>query len=196
MSAVVGLYTTTPFLYWMTQTSLLLLLWTQEWEIYNFSGDAHPMHLHLVGVYVVGRYPITYDSRADEDGFCDVTDPAELNGKEGALSHFPSSCCCRSFPIQMLIFTFISTLFRVSTGICLAEKESIQHNVRAIIVRKNSCQKHRSYRLLYSCFFQIRAPAEQALRHTSQKPAMRDTTRVTLLRLVRSTPPKSVGART
>ena len=28
---------------------------TEEWEIYNFTADAHPIHLHLVRFQVVGR---------------------------------------------------------------------------------------------------------------------------------------------
>ena len=30
----------------------------EEWEIYNFTEDAHPIHLHLVEFQVVGRTPI------------------------------------------------------------------------------------------------------------------------------------------
>ncbi len=35
---------------------------TEEWEIYNFTGDAHPVHLHLVHFEILGRNAITYDS--------------------------------------------------------------------------------------------------------------------------------------
>lgn len=35
---------------------------TEEWEIYNFTGDAHPVHLHLVHFEVLGRNEITFDS--------------------------------------------------------------------------------------------------------------------------------------
>jgi FtsP/CotA-like multicopper oxidase with cupredoxin domain len=31
---------------------------TEEWNIYNFTEDAHPIHLHLVRFAVVGRAPI------------------------------------------------------------------------------------------------------------------------------------------
>jgi FtsP/CotA-like multicopper oxidase with cupredoxin domain len=31
---------------------------TEEWEIYNFTEDAHPIHLHLVRFEVVGRRAI------------------------------------------------------------------------------------------------------------------------------------------
>jgi spore coat protein A, manganese oxidase len=43
----------------------------EDWVIFNFSGDAHPIHLHHVKFRVVARYPIVYDSNADEDGNCD-----------------------------------------------------------------------------------------------------------------------------
>ena len=32
---------------------------TELWEIYNFTADAHPIHLHLVGFQVVNRQPLT-----------------------------------------------------------------------------------------------------------------------------------------
>lgn len=34
---------------------------TEEWEIYNATGDAHPIHLHLVNFEVVGRQEYTAD---------------------------------------------------------------------------------------------------------------------------------------
>jgi spore coat protein A, manganese oxidase len=37
----------------------------EEWEIYNFTGDAHPIHLHLVNFEIVGRQAITFE--ADEE---------------------------------------------------------------------------------------------------------------------------------
>jgi len=42
---------------------------TEEWEVWNMTGDAHPVHLHLVHFEVVGRQEINFDSNADEDGF-------------------------------------------------------------------------------------------------------------------------------
>jgi FtsP/CotA-like multicopper oxidase with cupredoxin domain len=41
----------------------------EEWEIWNVTGDGHPVHLHLVYFEVVGRQEIVFDSNADEDGF-------------------------------------------------------------------------------------------------------------------------------
>lgn len=37
---------------------------TEVWEVYNFTGDAHPIHLHLVNFEVLGRNEITFT--ADE----------------------------------------------------------------------------------------------------------------------------------
>jgi FtsP/CotA-like multicopper oxidase with cupredoxin domain len=34
---------------------------TEEWEVYNFTGDAHPVHLHLVNFEILGRNEITFD---------------------------------------------------------------------------------------------------------------------------------------
>ena len=34
---------------------------TEEWEIYNFTGDAHPIHLHLVNFEILGRQALTFD---------------------------------------------------------------------------------------------------------------------------------------
>jgi FtsP/CotA-like multicopper oxidase with cupredoxin domain len=40
---------------------------TEEWEIWNGTGDAHPVHLHLVHFEIVGRREIVWDSRTTED---------------------------------------------------------------------------------------------------------------------------------
>jgi FtsP/CotA-like multicopper oxidase with cupredoxin domain len=42
---------------------------TEEWEIWNMTGDAHPVHLHLVHFEVLGRQEINLDSNVDADGF-------------------------------------------------------------------------------------------------------------------------------
>lgn len=42
---------------------------TEEWEIWNMTGDAHPVHLHLVHFEILGRAEISWDSNADADGF-------------------------------------------------------------------------------------------------------------------------------
>jgi FtsP/CotA-like multicopper oxidase with cupredoxin domain len=42
---------------------------TEKWEIWNMTGDAHPVHLHLVHFEILGREEIKWDSNADDDGF-------------------------------------------------------------------------------------------------------------------------------
>jgi FtsP/CotA-like multicopper oxidase with cupredoxin domain len=49
-------------------TELPTLDTTEEWEIYNFTGDAHPVHLHLVHFEILGRNTITYDSDEGDPG--------------------------------------------------------------------------------------------------------------------------------
>ena len=50
---------------------------TEEWEIWNVTGDAHPVHLHLVHFDILGRQEIKWDENADDDGFIPAnTDPA------------------------------------------------------------------------------------------------------------------------
>jgi FtsP/CotA-like multicopper oxidase with cupredoxin domain len=43
----------------------------EEWHIANVTGDAHPVHLHLVHFEVVGRSEIKWDSNTIEDGDLD-----------------------------------------------------------------------------------------------------------------------------
>ncbi len=39
---------------------------TEEWEIWNMTADAHPVHLHLVNFEVLGRQEIVWDSNTTE----------------------------------------------------------------------------------------------------------------------------------
>jgi len=48
---------------------------TEEWEIWNMTGDAHPVHLHLVNFEILGRQEIKFDSNVDDDGVIDGDDP-------------------------------------------------------------------------------------------------------------------------
>jgi spore coat protein A len=51
---------------------------TEEWDIWNMTGDAHPVHLHLVHFEILGRQEIVWDSNADDDGFIpDGSTPAD-----------------------------------------------------------------------------------------------------------------------
>jgi spore coat protein A len=54
---------------------------TEEWEIWNMTGDAHPVHLHLVHFEVLGRALIKWDS-ATRNGevVLDDEDQARGNG--------------------------------------------------------------------------------------------------------------------
>jgi FtsP/CotA-like multicopper oxidase with cupredoxin domain len=40
---------------------------TEEWEIWNATGDAHPVHLHLVNFEILGREEILWDSATNEE---------------------------------------------------------------------------------------------------------------------------------
>ena len=40
---------------------------TEEWVIWNGTGDAHPVHLHLVHFEVLNRYDIVWDDHTTED---------------------------------------------------------------------------------------------------------------------------------
>ena len=47
---------------------------TEEWEVYNGTGDAHPIHLHLVHFEIVGRNEIVWDSHT-----INPDDPEDVN---------------------------------------------------------------------------------------------------------------------
>jgi FtsP/CotA-like multicopper oxidase with cupredoxin domain len=55
---------------------------TEEWEIYNFTGDAHPVHLHLVHFEILGRSALTFD--ADDE-----TNPQIITQHNGATGMAP-----------------------------------------------------------------------------------------------------------
>lgn len=40
---------------------------TEEWEFWNVTGDAHPIHLHLVNFKIIGRQEIAWDSNTLEE---------------------------------------------------------------------------------------------------------------------------------
>jgi spore coat protein A len=46
---------------------------TEVWEYFNFTADAHPMHVHEVAFEVVNRQPITFAE--DEDGHIHDVEP-------------------------------------------------------------------------------------------------------------------------
>jgi spore coat protein A, manganese oxidase len=54
---------------------------TEEWEIWNFSEDAHPIHLHLVSFKILHRETIVWDSSTEVEGEEErVRHPDEVNG--------------------------------------------------------------------------------------------------------------------
>ena len=53
---------------------------TEIWEVYNFTGDAHPVHLHLVNFEVLGRKSITFDANEDDPQIV-----LQHNGAEGTV---------------------------------------------------------------------------------------------------------------
>jgi len=47
---------------------------TEKWQVFNFTADAHPVHLHLTQFQVTGRYEIAFEDEAGgEDGIPDDT---------------------------------------------------------------------------------------------------------------------------
>ena len=54
---------------------------TEEWEIWNVTGDAHPVHLHLVDFEILGRQEIMWDSTTNEDDR--VLDPDGVTTPDG-----------------------------------------------------------------------------------------------------------------
>ena len=52
--------TATAFTWFQPTTEKPALDSTETWEIYNFTGDAHPIHLHLVKFEIMGRNEISF----------------------------------------------------------------------------------------------------------------------------------------
>lgn len=55
---------------------------TEEWEIWNMTGDAHPVHLHLVHFEILGREEIVWDSRTNEEDRV-LVDPGNAESSDG-----------------------------------------------------------------------------------------------------------------
>jgi len=76
-AALLGTYDNgipTPMMWAEPITETPLLGDTELWEIYNFTADAHPIHLHLVHFQVVNRQLLTNlnDGIAEPPAFPDV----------------------------------------------------------------------------------------------------------------------------
>jgi len=48
----------------------------EVWDVYNATGDVHPIHFHLVNVQIIGRAPFGVDANGDPV----FTPPAPLSG--------------------------------------------------------------------------------------------------------------------
>ena len=46
---------------------------TEKWEVYNFTADAHPVHLHLTQYQGIERHEIQFQDGEEEDGIPDDT---------------------------------------------------------------------------------------------------------------------------
>jgi len=60
--------TATPFTWANPTTELPRFGDTERWDIYNFTGDAHPVHLHLVNFQILGRRELDYDTDEGDPG--------------------------------------------------------------------------------------------------------------------------------
>jgi len=56
-----GLTQATPYTWFLPTTETPALDSTETWEIYNFTADAHPVHLHLVNFEILDRQNFTYE---------------------------------------------------------------------------------------------------------------------------------------
>lgn len=66
---------------WMAETTENVKLGDSEyWDIFNFTEDAHPVHIHLVQFQNVRKYAIDYEDE-DEDGI-----PDDVNG-DGEITY-------------------------------------------------------------------------------------------------------------
>ncbi|PUB11267.1 multicopper oxidase family protein [Yoonia sediminilitoris] len=62
LGTVNGDGTATGYTWFQDTTEVVSLGTTEIWEIYNFTGDAHPIHLHLVDFEVLDRQDFTFTS--------------------------------------------------------------------------------------------------------------------------------------
>ena len=69
-----GDFNSTPLEWFRPVTENPMLGATETWEIYNFTADAHPIHVHLVRFKVLNRQPLAVDVEGVS------TQPAMLDG--------------------------------------------------------------------------------------------------------------------
>jgi len=77
--------TATAYAWHQATTETPTLGATEEWEIYNFTGDAHPIHLHLVHFETIGRDEISFE--ADEESPQQVLQHDGSYGTVAAISN-------------------------------------------------------------------------------------------------------------
>jgi FtsP/CotA-like multicopper oxidase with cupredoxin domain len=53
---------------------------TEEWEVWNFSGDAHPIHLHMVHFDIIARNEVVWDNSTTEEDRVSDADSATGDG--------------------------------------------------------------------------------------------------------------------
>ena len=81
---------------------------TEEWHIANVTGDAHPVHLHLVHFEIVSRHAIVWDTATNEEDR--VLDP-EVRPPRNPTATVPTS----SISLSSNITVFSAAAFASST---------------------------------------------------------------------------------
>ena len=69
-----------PLLWDAPTTEKPLLGSTEQWDIFNFTADSHPIHLHLTQYQVLGKWHIDFLDQ-DDDGI-----PDDMNG-DGLITY-------------------------------------------------------------------------------------------------------------
>jgi FtsP/CotA-like multicopper oxidase with cupredoxin domain len=62
---------------------------TEEWEVWNMTGDGHPVHLHLVHFEILGRRAIKWDSNTIEAG--DILSEGTIAGEDDETRVIPNA---------------------------------------------------------------------------------------------------------
>jgi len=99
--------TATPHAWFQPATETPALGSTEVWEIYNFTADAHPIHLHLVNFEVLDRAKFTYrvdgtQPVAQHDGESGEA-PNILRVRQWSSTVYPGSGYIENAPRDMVI---------------------------------------------------------------------------------------------
>ena len=87
---------------------------TEEWEIWNATGDAHPVHLHLVHFEVLGRQEIVWDSHTTEDDLVIPND--EFSTPAGDGTYLVSQPVVQHNGLQGHGFKFVNLTYGASVS--------------------------------------------------------------------------------